>query len=262
MVLAEGVSSPPSVVLRGGALWISLCWTHANYCGRSGRSGSEEDHSLGCDTLVTWRDGGVRIHRRWAHVRTQRIALSTKRKGIGIVGGDRDVALRPQSRNSSEAGERSVISTRRLCLSQPKEINCELRLNESRLHEGGDQVTIEKVHTESSQSEPRYMDTRKRSEVVVVVIPGTRKKSKKTRGHEKCYWTHSDQQQDGDRGVNTHNRSVPREAMLFVLPGPGAVRKVFSVHWSDFPPNVDPQCFSVSVGPSTTAPKGLNLTHT
>lgn len=38
---------------------------------------------------------------------------------------------------------------------------------------------IEKAHTESSPSEPRYMDVRKRSEVVVVIIPGTREKVKR-----------------------------------------------------------------------------------
>ena len=41
------------------------------------------------------------------------------------------------------------------------------------------------------------MDAGQRSEVVaevvVVVIPGIRDKSKKTREHEKRYWTHRDQ---------------------------------------------------------------------
>jgi hypothetical protein len=39
----------------------------------------------------------------------------------------------------------------------------------------------------------------------VVVIPGIREKSKKTRRHEKRYWTHRDQQQDvTGAGVNVN----------------------------------------------------------
>lgn len=52
------------------------------------------------------------------------------------------------------------------------------------------------------------MDAGQRTEVVavvvVVVIPGIRGKSKKTGGHEKRYWTHKDQQQGGDWGVNVN----------------------------------------------------------
>lgn len=103
------------MVLRSDALWISLCSVCANHRGRSGRSGSGEDHSLVSDNLVTWRDGVGHILRRWGHVRTQRIALSKKGEGIETAGGARGVVHRLQSRNNFEAGKRSMISTRRLC---------------------------------------------------------------------------------------------------------------------------------------------------
>ena len=96
-----------------------------NYYGCSTHSGFEEDHSLGGDSFVTWHDGADHIHRRWVHVRTQRIALSTKGEGTETAGGVHDVALHPRSRNSFEAGKRSVISTRRLCIFWPKENNRE-----------------------------------------------------------------------------------------------------------------------------------------
>ena len=83
-----------------------------NCRGGSGHSGQEEDRSLESDNLVTWRDVAGHIHRRWVHGCTRRIALSTKEEGTETVGGVRDVVLRPRSRNSLEAGERSVISTR------------------------------------------------------------------------------------------------------------------------------------------------------
>jgi hypothetical protein len=105
------VSSPPWVALRSDALWISLCLTYVNYRGRSGRSDSEEGHSLESDSFVTWRDAVGHIHRRWAHVRTQKIAVSTRGEGTETAGGVRDVVLHPQSRNSFEASKRSVIST-------------------------------------------------------------------------------------------------------------------------------------------------------
>ena len=108
MAHAEGV-------LRSDALWISLCSAYANHRGRSGHSGLGEDHSLASDNLVTWRDVVDHILRRWGHVRTQRIALSTKGEGIETAGGARGVVHRLQSRSSFEAGKRSVISTRRLC---------------------------------------------------------------------------------------------------------------------------------------------------
>jgi len=87
-----------------------------NCYGCSSRSGLKEDRSLGSDSLVTWRDWAGHIRRRWVHVRTQRTVLSTKREGTEIAGGVRDVTRHPQSRNSFEAGKRSVISIRRLGL--------------------------------------------------------------------------------------------------------------------------------------------------
>ena len=39
--------------------------------------------------------------------------------------------------------------------------------------------------------------------VVVVVVSGSREKSVMTRAHENRYWTHKDQQQDGDRVRST-----------------------------------------------------------
>ena len=116
MVRAEDVFYPPWMVLRGDALWISLCWACVNHHGRSGHAGLEEERSLGSDRLVTWRDAAGHIHRRWAHVHIQGIALSTEGEGTETAGGGRDVAHHPQSRNSFEASKRSVISTRRLCL--------------------------------------------------------------------------------------------------------------------------------------------------
>ena len=74
---------------------------------------------------MTWRGVVGHIHRRWGRGRTRRIALSTKEEGTGTAGGVRDVVLHPQSRNSFEAGKRSVISTRRLCIFWPKENNRE-----------------------------------------------------------------------------------------------------------------------------------------
>lgn len=101
------------MVLRGDALWIFLCWAYANHHGRSGHAGSEEDRSLGSGRLVMWRDVVGHIHCRLARVHIQGIALSTEGEGTEIVGGVRDVAHHPQSRNSFEAGKRSVISTSR-----------------------------------------------------------------------------------------------------------------------------------------------------
>lgn len=114
MVRAEDASYPLWAVPRDDALWISLCSECANHYGHNAHSGLEDDHRLGGDNLVTWRDATGHIHRRWAHVRTRRIALSTE--GTETAGGVHDVAHRPQSRNSFEAGKRSVISTPRLCL--------------------------------------------------------------------------------------------------------------------------------------------------
>lgn len=79
-----------------------------NYHGRNVHSDSEEDRSLANDSPVTWCDVAGHIRRRWAHARTQRIALSTKKGGTGV----QDVVLHPQSRSSFEAGKRSMISTR------------------------------------------------------------------------------------------------------------------------------------------------------
>ena len=112
MVRVEVVSFPPRVLLKSDVLWISLCWTGVNCRGRSGHSGPEEDHSLESGSLVTWRDVADHIHRRWGRGRTPKIALSTKEEGTETAGGGHDVVLRPQSRNSLEANERSVISTR------------------------------------------------------------------------------------------------------------------------------------------------------
>ena len=123
MVHAEGAVYPPSMVLRSDGLWISLCSACANHRGRSGRSGSEDDHSLANDNLVTWRDAVDHILRRWGHVRTQRIALSTRGEGIETAGGARGVVHRLQSRSNSEAGKRSMISTRRLCHFFQPEVN-------------------------------------------------------------------------------------------------------------------------------------------
>lgn len=60
---------------------------------------------------MTWQGVVGHIPRRWAHARTQMIALSPKKGGTGA----QDVVLHPQSLYSFEAGMRSVISTRRLC---------------------------------------------------------------------------------------------------------------------------------------------------
>ena len=81
-----------------------------NRRGRSGRFDLEVGRSLENDSFVTWHDATGHIPCRWSHVRTQRIALSTKKGGIEIAGRVHDVALRPQSRNSFEADERSIIS--------------------------------------------------------------------------------------------------------------------------------------------------------
>lgn len=83
----------------------------ANYHGCSVRSDLEEDRSLGNDSFVTWRDGSGHIYHRWAHVRTRRIALSTRSEGTGVHDGE----FHLQSRNNFEADKRSTISTQCLC---------------------------------------------------------------------------------------------------------------------------------------------------
>lgn len=87
--------------------------------GRSGRAGLKEDHSLGNDRLAACCGVAGHIYCRWARVRIRRIASSTRGEGTETVGGARDVAHHPQSRNSFEAGKRSMISTRRLCFFFP-----------------------------------------------------------------------------------------------------------------------------------------------
>lgn len=86
-----------------------------NYHVRSVHSDLEEGRNLASDSFVTWRDVADHIRRRWAQVRTQRIALSTKKGGTGVHG----VVAHPQSRNSFEAGKGSVISKRRLSYLSP-----------------------------------------------------------------------------------------------------------------------------------------------
>ena len=72
--------------------------------------------------------------------------------------------------------------------------------------------------------------------VVVSVIPGIRE-VKKTRRCEKRYWTHRDQQQDGDRGVNVnykHPQSISAtrgDPIGLVQPGYNPFRVQWYVQW-------------------------------
>jgi len=99
-----------------------------------------------------------------------------------------------------------------------------------------DQVTIERGRTESSPSEPRYMNAGQRSEMVVV-MSRVREKCKKTREHEKRQRTHRDQQQGGGGGwkrgkrllTPTINLLFPSEATLLASSSPDTFRSAFNV---------------------------------